>query len=1054
MIHHKLILIVAPAGYGKTSLMIDVAHQADTPICWYSLDDLDQNPTRFLTYFVEGIKQTLPEFEPDIALTSFLDQEIKDKSQIDEVVLLLVNTIFESIDEDFFFVLDDFHFVSHEPLISYFVNSFAEQVDEHCHIAITSRTTINLSDLVLLAARSQVIGLSQSELAFQPDEIQALIKQNNQLSISDEVAVNLADATEGWITGLLLSTDGMQQGMHDRLELKRATMGLDVDHYLRQQVFDLQSPAMQQFLLKTSLMPEFNASLCQQILGDPEAGDPDWETLIEEITTRNLFVTSIDAEETWLRYHHVFQAYLQQRIADEDPLERDMIWRKLAQRYLDGRRWEEAYQILTQLGDVDAIANLVSEIGHSIIRSGQHILLNRWLSDLDETVFDRHPSLLTLWGTTSCHLGLPDVALHQHNRAIRLLRTSQQTSNLAHALLERSLAHRFKSNYQAALGDLDEVFDLLADLDSRSPLKAEALRVKGATLYRLGRCNEAIRYWHDAMQEYEYFADDENIATIYVDMVIGYISVGQFDLASTYNQNALDYWRKNNSTTWQANLLNNQGVLYSLLGQYKFAVQVLEESITLAQQARYQRIEAFALISLGDIYSTIGAFEGAQSAYNQAEEIVRLINQPFLLLYIYLARAASHNPKQHANDIANWLQKSEELARESGSEYELALCEFGRGRLALASDHINKAVTYFRRSSQQFEQSGYKIEYIQATLHLAITYDQADDLAACEQALKFLFDSVSMMDSRHPLVTAGYPVRHYLADMAKSTPKLEQNIETLIEHINEFSDNLPALRRQLRGQVEILPIDPPPLQIQTLGQTRVVLEEKVLTSTEWQKQPYMRELFFYLIAHPNGVSREALGSMIWPDSDPDQMKRQIHNTVYRLRQKLGGEVIVFDATEDRYRFNHHFDYEYDVDLFRKTLQQAQQTNDPAIQKRAFENITRIYQGAYLKEVDSLWVWTERERLSQEYLDVELNLAQLYLNEDDLQAALTCCERIWATEPTLEESYTLAMQIQAQQGNRAAVQRIYKRCRQVLQDEMGMDVTQKTKKLYETLLLDI
>ena len=176
LLEYRLALIAAPAGYGKTSLLVDFAVQAPYPVCWLSLDPLDSDPLRFISYLVAAIHEGFPAFGgPSQSLISNLDGAELDQEQI---LHTIINDLYENIEEHFALVLDDFHLVEGSAGVSGFINRFAQEMDENCHLVISSRSLLSLPDLPLMIGRSQVIGLSFEELAFHPDEVRALYRIN------------------------------------------------------------------------------------------------------------------------------------------------------------------------------------------------------------------------------------------------------------------------------------------------------------------------------------------------------------------------------------------------------------------------------------------------------------------------------------------------------------------------------------------------------------------------------------------------------------------------------------------------------------------------------------------------------------------------------------------------------------------------------------------------------------------------------------------------------------------------------------------------------------
>lgn len=1048
LLDYKLILITAPAGYGKTSLLVDVANRTELPVCWYALDPLDQDPQRFMAHFIAALAHSFPDFGQQSA--ALLNSVTLAEDTLDRLVTTVVNEAYEHIREHFIFVLDDYHLVNDNKLINCFVDNFIQYVDENCHLVLPSRRLLSLPTLVLMAGRSQVAGLGLNDLAFQPNEIQALILQNYRQVAPKQVAEALAQETEGWITGLLLSAQTMYQGMTDRLRLARAS-GIGVYDYLAQQVLEQQAPAVQDFLLRTALLEEFDADLCQAVLGPANypTGE-NWPDLMDTVVRYNLFVLPVGDEGTWLRYHHLFQDFLQNRMGATQPDEKKRILYRLAQVSTGREAWERAYDLYRRLGDIEATADLIEQASLSLTRIGWFTTLAKWIDALPAELATSRAALLSLRGLAATTLGDVEHGLSALNQAVEISRAADDIPQLARALLRRGANYRFQANYQASLADTKEALALSKQDKSLQTIQAEALREIGLSLYYVGQVNEAIELMEQSLSLYEALAEMQYGAKLYVDLGMAYMSIGRYEQALAYYNQALDYWSKMNNIARQADIFNNLGVLYYLKGNYERASSTFEKAISCARQSGYARIEAYALCGIGDLYTDLDALDAALDAYRQAREVLQRVDERFLLLYVDVVQAALARLQGDKDRAWNLLDSAKYLAQNSNSDYEQALYGLEMGRLILTEGNVSEAIEYLERASRSLAEGGQQVDELKARLYLVTAYERAGDRRSALSQLKQVFELAAELESDHPLIVAGRAVKDFL-EAVQSEPAVSQPVTQLRQQIARFEQELPLLRRRLRRQASAVPFAPPKVTILTLGRTLALMDNQPVTSSEWQKQRQVREFFFCLLAHPEGLDKEAIATILWPDSSPGQFTMQFRNLLYRLRRALGKEVIILDEDEDRYFFNRRLDYEYDVELFLHDIERARAIAPSWEQMVAYQAALERYQGPFLPKVEGTWVWLERERLRQIYLEAVVTLTQLQLEMGEYNLALQYCRQALAEDPTIEELHRQAMRAYAALGDRAAVTRQFKWCQQALLAEVDAPVSVETQSLYETLI---
>ncbi len=585
----KLILVSAPTGYGKTSLLIDLGHHSDLPFCWLSLDSLDREPQRFATYFIEAIAEHFPDFGKQTKAA--LDTLTSIDKSIEPLVATLVNEIYAHIPQHFVLVLDDYHLIRDVAVIQNFLSRFLQLVDESCHLIISSRTLTQLPDLPLMVARDMVEGLDLSELAFRIDEIQALFAQNYNMHISDDTARELVDETEGWITGLQLSSLGIAQGMADRLRVARAA-GVGLFDFLGKQVLDQQPEEIRFFLLRSSLLEEFDAALCEAVFSELYPERKDWRRWIDFVIQRNLFALPVGIESGWVRYHHLFRDFLQDHLQKECPEEIPPILSKLAQVYETHNEWEKAYHIKKRLGDVDALAGLIERAAPHLM-SHALVTLDTWLKELPPSILSTRPGILSIRGAIFHMQGNSSEGLVLLNKAEAVFHETDNINDLANTLVRRATVYRFLGDYTAALHDADEALRMTETSDQMQTIHAHALRQKGLSLFRQGQSRQAVKILERALEFYTRIEDASHIPILMMETGIAYDAIGKKEEAKHLYEGALKIWKKDGNLSWQANLLNNLGVLHFLQGEYDKAILVLEEGLLCAKQSGYYpRMEA------------------------------------------------------------------------------------------------------------------------------------------------------------------------------------------------------------------------------------------------------------------------------------------------------------------------------------------------------------------------------------------------------------------------------------------------------------------------------
>ncbi len=1038
----KLTLVSAPAGYGKTSLLIDLVHQDDLPCCWLSLDELDRDPQRFAAYFIAALAERFPSFGNQSK--SLLEGMNSFEQEMERLLVTLVNELYEQVKEHFVLILDDFHLLEGVQPIYNFVNRFVQLVDDNCHLVISSRVLTNLNDLTLLVAREQVSGLNYSDLAFQQNELQALLAQNSGSHIPDEEARRLIEETEGWVTGLQFSDSSALRGNSKRAGLEAGNRSGLFD-YLGQQVMDRQPPELQEFVLRTSLLGEFDASLCQAVLAPFYAESQDWQNWIKTITRNNLFALPVGEGGRWLRYHHLFQDFIRERFKRDCPEEIEPILSRLQAAYESMNEWVKAHHICLQRNDVEALADLIERAGTSMLQSA-HLTLESWLRDLPLSMLRTKPGLLSIRGAIVHLKGDTREALRLLKDAEQRYRKTQDVYGMALTLVRQATVNRFLGNYAESLSNAEEV---IRHTETEEPLQefyADALRVKGLALYRLGKAREAVDCLESSLNIHKRLGAASQIPILMMETGMVYRAVGDFSATQKAYNNALQIWQNEGNLYWQAILMNNLGGLYHALAEYEKAAQAFEEGLLCSRRSNYVRLDGLISISLGDLFAELEDFEMAQQNYRHAENVLEGMSDLFLSHSLAFAQANMAIMQKDVSQADLILDQTRESILAGGSKYEKSLLNMTYGRLYLLKGDSYKAFDEFQKAETHFLEDDRDAEANVARVWLAACHVQNGEPDIAIQILTEL--SSRKGKNLQAALVASHQVRHWLEKL-KGRTAAPRAVRDWFSQVERLAGKLPGVRRQLRRQARVVSGPTPHLVIQAFGQASVSIDGRKLTTSDWQTQS-VRELFFYLLSSSRALTKEQIGDALWQDvNDPAKVKLRFKNEVYRLRRAVGQDVIIFD--DDHYSFNRNLDYEYDVEAFAAFIARAKSAADIKGQIDYYQRAVDLVQGLFLNDLYTDWISPERERLGQAYLEALVNLADLYLKQAQLESAVTTSQRAIEFDPASEAACCVSMQAYSRLGDRAAVTRVYQACAAATKRLFGLPPSRETEDLYRRLM---
>jgi len=383
----KLTLVSAPAGFGKTSLVAAWRKETDTPLAWFSLDEEDNEPARFLDYLI-GALQTV---DQDLGDESARLLESRANTPPLKVVLTSLLNEINAYDKEFVLAFDDYHVIT-EHGIHEALSFLIERLAPHAHALIATRSDPPFP-LGRLRARGELKELRASDLRFDTSEAAAFLNDvmNHELTSSDVTA--LEERTEGWVAGLQLSALSLQ-GRANRSELVKEFAGDNrfVLDYLMEEVLNCQTEKVQDFLLRTSVLTRLNGSLCDALTDDQGGHE-----LLEQLERSNLFLIRLDGRGEWFRYHHLFADLLRLKLKQRQPGSIPELQTKASEWCEKRNLPDEAVNYALAAHDWNRALDLIEPIAFQMISLGGFERLNHWVEAIPESAFKTRPALFPLY---------------------------------------------------------------------------------------------------------------------------------------------------------------------------------------------------------------------------------------------------------------------------------------------------------------------------------------------------------------------------------------------------------------------------------------------------------------------------------------------------------------------------------------------------------------------------------------------------------------------------------------------------------------------------------
>ena len=524
---YRLVLVSAPAGYGKTTLLAGWARASSLPVAWLTITGEEDGVERFLRYLLAAWETMQPEII-ETPLGILLGSQMPDVKAVLAAFLNAANQAPGRL----VFVIDDYHLIE-DPAIHEAFGFLLDHLPPQLHFILTSRSDPPLP-LARYRARRQLLEIRAGDLRFTPQETLDFLERSMGLELTSDEIASLHAGTEGWIAGLQLAALALRRG-HAGAEDMALVSGRQrfIADYLNEDVLEHLPSGMQDFLLKTSLLDRLCGPLCDSVTGEQSG-----QAMLETLERENLFIVPLDDRREWFRYHSLFVDFLRGELDRRHPNEITELHRRAARWYLRHDLPEQAFRHAVAGDQVEQVVEILDKYFTAKLNGGEFKVVERWIDSLPAAWYAAYPVLDLMRAGLLAYSGEFEACVRLVDEIERRLVPAESES--ARWQLARVLAVRcFIACIQ---NDLPQA-ETYADRALRD-LPVEDLGFRPGVYGALGDAYRRNGRWEQAKECYLNALEVTHSPTVRLHSAHVFGALADLELRQGRLQNAAAYWRK------------------------------------------------------------------------------------------------------------------------------------------------------------------------------------------------------------------------------------------------------------------------------------------------------------------------------------------------------------------------------------------------------------------------------------------------------------------------------------------------------------------------------
>ncbi len=997
----QVVLLVAPGGSGKTTLVADWAARATLPVAWYNLDQSDRDTRRMLQGIVAAVDRVLPGRVAEAGRA--LQGGASETAALGVLLGALERTPLT-------LVLDDFHVLDDLPAVTALWEHFLRFRPSGLCLAILSRT-VPILGFAMLAATGALVGMGRTDLGFHETEAVDLLTVHG---LTADEAARYAAQSDGWATGVLLFARAAPGGMrflHNRTDLLLEQLG--------SQVLAALPPGLRRFILEAAALGPASPNEADSILGRTGSA-----ALFAEVLSRDLFLAR---DGQTFRFHDLFADYFRGVLGKEDPERLAAIRHAAARWWLERRDLSRALALIAETEDWPLLAATLEE--------NRRLLWEQRLWGTILACVDLLPPsyrtarLLALCGHARAERGEYQEALAFADGGKAAATNDEEW--LSPALLHADTlmqAGRYAECVAGATASL-----AVAERVGHTAIMDRLREARGAARFSLGDLDAGRRDLQLALAGYRERGDAAGEGRNLYILATLLLEMGQRREAEEYLAQAGHLWRQEDNRPMLAHLSTSRALLHILTGDLDEADKQAELAIELSRDCGDPLSECAAMIMLTEARASSGLALEADRIAEAAVEMAQRLGLEGMVTAAMRARITAAIARRDRAGARRLLEETRPLA---ATPVDQALHDLLDGAAALRARAHPRAIVLLERAQERLEAVNRNHQAARACLLRAEAQLAVGATSKAESALNRMTTLILPLGCEAFLWPTAKMTRQVLAER-RLLRRLRIDTRQLLERLADAVPSLALVLPQSEDE------GPPVLCLSPFGQGRITLGDRPIANSALP--PKARELLFFSGQAQGPILRAQLLETVWEDRPNGP--RDLWDATRHLRRVLGER----SWTVERGAYALTLPVIDEGNGFFAAAEVARGRGATLDRLEAGERaIALVGAGGFLEWCESLWAESARVRVQRQAVATALVLAQIYEELNRIDDAEAVCRRAIIFEPLEEAPRLHLIRLLAGEGRKAAAAKEFIEYRVLTQEELGTEPSAELRKLAANL----